>query len=258
MKSDVLLKSHLKTLRLPTFLREYEKVAHQCGKENKHYGTFLEELASLELSERDVRAIARRIHQATFPVVKELADFQFSIVPTINKKQIIDLSNGEFIRKRENVVFVGPPGVGKTHLAIAIGQEACRRGWKVKYLTASGLVNAYTEAREQKTVQKLEKMIVQNNLIIMDELGYIPFSQEGAENLFSFFSQCYERTSIIVTSNLPFSEWPQIFGGDERLAGALLDRLTHKVHVIEVKGDSYRLKDSLRQHQKGVNDDHLK
>ncbi len=107
-------------------------------------------------------------------------------------------------------------------------------------------------------MQKLEKVIVQNNLILIDELGFIPFSQEGAENLFSFFSQCYERTSIIVTSNLPFSEWPQIFGGDERLAGALLDRLTHKVHVIEIKGDSYRLKDSLRHQQKGGHDDNLK
>lgn len=247
MKSDVLLKSYLKALRLPTFLKEYEKVARQCGKENKHYGTFLEELASLELSDRETRATARKIRQATFPVEKELADFNFSIVPSVNKKQILDLSKGEFIRKRENIVFVGPPGVGKTHLAIVIGREACRRGWKAKYLTASGLVNAYTEAKEQKTIQKLEKVIVQNNLIIIDELGFIPFSQEGAENLFSFFSQCYERTSIIVTSNLPFSEWPQIFGGDERLAGALLDRLTHKVHVIEIKGDSYRLKDSLKQ-----------
>jgi DNA replication protein DnaC len=255
MKSDVLLKSYLKELRLPTFLREFEKVAQQCGKDNKHYGTFLEELSALELSERNVRSIARKIRQATFPVEKELSDFKFSIVPTINKKQIVELSKGEFIRKRENAVFVGPPGVGKTHLAIAIGREVCRRGWKVKYLTASGLVNAYTEAREQKTVQKLEKVIVQNNLIIMDELGYIPFSQEGAENLFSFFSQCYERTSIIVTSNLPFSEWPQVFGGDERLAGALLDRLTHKVHVVEVTGDSYRLKDSLKKREKGeIND----
>ncbi len=132
MKSDVLLKSHLKTLKLPTFLKEYEKVATQCGKANKHYGTFLEELAALELSERETRAIARKIRQASFPVEKKLSDFNFSIVPSVNKKQILELSRAEFIRKRENIVFVGPPGVGKTHLAIVIGREACRRGWKTR------------------------------------------------------------------------------------------------------------------------------
>jgi len=137
-------------------------------------------------------------------------------------------------------VFLGAPGVGKTHLTIALGREACARGLRVKFHTATGLATEYAEAREERTVLKLERAIERRDLIILDELGYVPLGQNGAENLFGFFSKCYERTSVIVTTNLPFSQWPQIFG-DERLTGALLDRLTHRVHVIEMKGKSYRL-----------------
>ncbi len=135
----------------------------------------------------------------------------------------------------------------KTHLAIAIGREACRRGHKVRFFTASGLVNTYIEAREERQILRLEKQICRNDLIVIDELGYIPLDRSGAEHLFGFFSRCYEQTSLIVTTNLPFAEWPQIFAEDERLAGALLDRLTHHVHILDITGDSYRLKDSLKK-----------
>ena len=145
--------------------------------------------------------------------------------------------------KRENLVLIGPPGVGKTHLAIALGREACRRGRSVKFFTAVGLATAYAEAREERHLQRLENYITKRDLIIIDELGYVPLGQDAAENLFNFFSRCYERTSLIVTTNLPFSEWPQVFG-DERLAGALLDRLTHRVHILEIPGESYRLRAS--------------
>ena len=183
-------------------------------------------------------------------MVKDLADFDFAAVPKLNKKRVLDLAQGAFIEQRANVVLNGAPGVGKTHLAIGLGREACRNGQKVRFFTASGLVNAYVEAREERHITRLENHIRRHDLIIIDELGYIPLDRVGAEHLFGFFSQCYEQTSLIVTTNLPFAEWPQIFADDERLAGALLDRLTHHVYIVDITGDSYRLKTSLKQQKK--------
>ena len=242
----VLLKSYLKTLKLPTIAREYQAIARTSTKGNEPYETYLQRLAEIEVQHRQSQAIARRLKQANFPMIKELGGFDFKSVPQINKKQIIDLSMCGFVDKRSNVVLTGPPGVGKSHLAIAIGREACRRGYKVRFFTAAELVNTYIEAREEKAVLRLEGYIRKCDLIIIDELGYVPFDRMGAEHLFGFFSQCYEQTSLIVTTNLPFAEWPQVFGDDERLAGALLDRLTHHVHVIEIITKSFRLNSSLK------------
>ncbi len=247
---QLLLSSYLKTLRLPTFLREYPAVARQSNEKDASYELFLQQLAELEVQHRQAQGILRRIKQAAFPVVKELSDFNFSTVPKLNKKRVLDLARCQFIEQRANVVLNGAPGVGKTHLAIAIGREACRRGHKVRFFTASGLVNTYIEARQERQVLRLEKHIGRNDLIVIDELGYIPLDRSGAEHLFGFFSQCYEQTSLIVTTNLPFADWPQIFAEDERLAGALLDRLTHHVHILDITGDSYRLKDSLKRNKK--------
>ena len=189
-------------------------------------------------------------------MTKELSGFDFKSIPQINKKQIIDLSMCGFIDKRSNVVFTGPPGVGKSHLTIAIGREACRRGYKVKFFTAAELVNTYIEARAEKTVLRLEGHIKKCDMIIVDELGYVPFDRIGAEHLFGFFSQCYEQKSLMVTTNLPFVDWPQIFGDDERLAGALLDRLTHHVHVIEIIAKSFRLNTSLKNNKRAEKVNH--
>jgi DNA replication protein DnaC len=243
--ANVLLAHYLKTLRLPTFGKEYAQVARQCGEENQRYEEYLQRLAEREVSARERNAIARRIKEAGFPAEKELSTYDFSAIPLLNKKRVLDLSKCEFAGKRENIVLVGPTGVGKTHLAIALGREACRRGLRVKYFTASGLATAYAEARGDREVRRIETFIRKRDLIVVDELGYVPLGQGSAENLFGFFSQCYERTSLIVTTNLPFASWTQVFG-DERLTGALLDRLTHHVHILEVQGDSYRLKESLR------------
>lgn len=245
----ILLKSHLKTLKLPTIQREYQAVARASAKDNEPYESYLQRLAEIEVVHRQTLAIARRLKQANFPMVKELEGFDFKAVPQINKKQIIDLSMCGFIDKRSNIVFTGPPGVGKSHLAIALGSQACRKGYKVRFFTAGELVNTYIEARQEKAILRLEGTIKKCDLIIIDELGYVPFDRIGAEHLFGFFSQCYEQTSLIVTTNLPFSDWPQVFGDDERLAGALLDRLTHRVTVVEIITESWRLNQSLKKNR---------
>jgi DNA replication protein DnaC len=251
MKESLLLKSHLKTLKLPTMLAQCVEVARQCTEGDASYEEFLERLAEREVAARQAKAVERRLRQAGFPAAKDLAEFDFAAVPKLNKKRILDLARGEFIEQRANVVLAGAPGVGKSHLAIALGREACRHGHRVRFFTAAGLVNTYLEAREQRQVLRLEAQIARCQLVVVDELGYIPLEKIGAEHLFGFFSQCYERTSLVVTTNLPFAEWPQIFAGDERLAGALIDRLTHRVHVIEIQGDSYRLQASLKAKKGG-------
>jgi DNA replication protein DnaC len=243
----MLLNSYLRSLKLPTMRAEYKSIARKCSQSNAAYEDFLQQLAELEVQHRTAAAIERRLRQAEFPMVKELSSYKFADVPKLNKKYVLDLARCQFIETRTNLVLTGPPGVGKTHLAIAFGREACRRGYKVKFFTASKLVNTYIEARQERTILKLEKNISRCDLIVVDELGYIPLDRIGAEHLFGFFSRCYELTSLIVTTNLPFADWPQVFADDERLAGALLDRLTHHVHILEIIADSFRLKSSLQK-----------
>jgi DNA replication protein DnaC len=249
--NTVLLESYLKTLRLPTFVKEYAKAARQSGERGDSHEVFLEHLAELEVNQRDSKASIRRLKQAGFPVDKDLSDFDFTAVPGLNRKKVLDLFTCRFIKEKASVVLLGAPGVGKSHLAVALGREACREGHGVKFFTASHLVNTYLEAREQRQVMRLEANIRKKDLIIVDELGYLPMDTRGAEHLFGFFSQCYEQVSLIVTTNLPFAEWPGIFAGDARLAGAVIDRLTHRVHIMEIAGESYRLKQSLKAKEGG-------
>ncbi len=242
-KPQVLLEHHLRALRLPVFLREHPTVAAQCAEEAGDYATFLLRLSERELIERERRGTERRIKIARFPAPKTMDDFDFEVAPSLNKKQVLELSKCEWIDKRENIIFLGNPGTGKTHLSIALGMAACQRGYNVRFFTAVNLVNSLMEARNERMLLNFQKRLAKASLLIVDELGYIPFSKTGAELLFDIFSQRYERGSIIVTSNLPFEEWTSVLES-ERLTGALLDRLTHRVHILPIEEVSYRLAQS--------------
>ena len=238
---QVLLAHYLKALKLPTFLREYDKQARQCAAEGVDHTGYLLRLAELELLERERRSVERRIRQARFPAVKSLDSFDFAAIPSLNKLLVLELARCEYVERRENVIALGNSGTGKTHVGLGLGLAACQKGLAVGFTTAAALVHELIEARDERRLLRLQKQLAAYRLLIIDELGYVPLSPTGAELLFEVFSQRYERGSVIVTSNLPFDEWTSMFGS-ERLTGALLDRLTHHVHILELNGDSYRLK----------------
>ena len=243
---QVLLEHHLKTLRLPTFLREYNKLARQCASEGVDHVRYLHRLAELELIDRERRMVERRIKAARFPVVKSLDAFDFKAIASLNKTLVLELARGEYIDRRENVIALGNSGTGKTHIALGLGLAACQKGLSVGFTTAAALVHELMEARDDKQLLRFQKRLAGYKLLIIDELGFVPLSKTGAELLFEVFSQRYEGGSTLVTSNLPFDEWTEVFGS-ERLTGALLDRLTHHVHILEMNGDSYRLNQSQKR-----------
>jgi DNA replication protein DnaC len=240
---QVLLAHHLKALKLPTFLREYDKVARQCAAESTDYPRYLLRLAELELIDRDRRMVERRIKAAKFPTVKSLDSFDFAALPSLNKALVMELARSEYVERRENIIAVGNSGTGKSHIGLGLGLAACQKGLSVGFTTAAALVHELIEARDEKRLLRLQRQLAGYKLLIIDELGYVPLSQTGAELLFEVFSHRYERGATIVTSNLPFDEWTSVFGS-ERLTGALLDRLTHHVHILEMNGESYRLAQS--------------
>ena len=229
----MLLEHHLKELKLPTFLREYGKAAEQCAAESVDQPGYLLRLAELELIDRHNRMVDRRIKAARFPATKSIDTFDFLAIPSVNKHLIMQLARCEYIERNENVIVVGNSGTGKTHVALGLGLTACQRGLSVGFTAATALVHELIEARDER------------RLLIVDELGFVPLSKTGAELLFEVFIQRYERGSILVTTNLPFDEWTEVFGS-ERLTGALIDRLTHRVHIMEMNGESYRLRESRR------------
>ena len=249
--STVLLKHHLKALRLPTILGECEKVAGRCATENVDHLGFLLQLCELELVDREQRAAERRLKAARFPNVKTLEDFDFGAQPSLNKVLIAELMRCAYLDQRESVILLGNPGTGKTHLATALAMEACRRGKRVRFWRVIELVTHLMEAREEKNLLRLKNQLAKLDLLVLDELGYVPTSKVGAELLFDVISTAYERTSIIVTTNLPFEQWTEVLGS-QRLVGATLDRLTHRCHILEATGESYRLKDAKRRHRQGA------
>jgi DNA replication protein DnaC len=250
---QLLLAHHLKALKLPTFLREYDKLARQCAAEGVDHVRYLLRLAELELIERERRMVERRIKEAKFPAVKGLDSFDYLALPSLNKALVLELARSEYVARRENIIAVGNSGTGKTHIALGLGLAACQKGLSVGFTTAAAMVHELIEARDEKRLLRQQRQLANYKLLIIDELGYVPLSQTGAELLFEVFSQRYERGATIVTSNLPFDEWTSVFGS-ERLTGALLDRLTHHVHILEMNGESYRLAQSRRRSRRSPPD----
>jgi DNA replication protein DnaC len=245
----VLLDHFLKQLKLPTMLREYGSVAAVCAREGQDHLAFLLRLVERELIEREQRAAQRRIKAARFPVLKTLDTFQFDAQPSINQQLVLELVRGEYLDTQENLLLMGNPGTGKTHLATALGHAACTDGKRVRFFSVTALVTQLLEAREERQLERFLKRLEKQHLLILDEFGYVPFSKAGAELLFEVVSRAYERTSLIVTTNLPFEHWTEVLG-NERLTGALLDRLTHRVHILEANGESFRLRDAKQRAQR--------
>ncbi len=249
MSNDLLIRSHLKRLRMPVIAQNYAPLAKEAAARNQTFSDYLLALLEGEVLQREENAQKMRLSRARFPAVKTLDSFEFGAIRSLNKALVLELARGSFVDRRENVIFMGSYGTGKTHLAIALGVAACRLGKRVRFYTAASLINDLLEAQAQLRIARLQASLARCDLIILDELGFVPFSKEGAEALFTFCSSRYERGSLVITTNLEFGRWKEIFG-DEALTGALLDRLTHRCQILELNGESYRFKESMRRKEK--------
>ncbi len=245
-KTTVLLQHHLKQLKLPTMLAVCEKLAAQAAHDNLDHLAFLLQLCEQELIDREQRAALRRLKAAKFPAHKTLDEFDFASRPSLNKPLVLELLAGDYLEAKENVLIVGPSGTGKTHVASALGIAACAAGKRVRFFRVTELITFMLEAKEERQLLRLRQQLGKLDLLILDELGYVPASKAGAELLFDAISTAYERNSVIVTTNLPFENWTEVLG-NERLTGAALDRLTHRCHILEAAGESYRLQDAKRR-----------
>ena len=242
---------HLKSLRLPTVAAECEKVAAQAAQDNADHLSYLLRLTELELLEpRNGRPNAGSRRRG-FPTIKTLETFDFAARPSVNKALVAELMRCEYIDKKENILMVGNPGTGKSHLATALAAQACAKGYRVRFIRTTELVTALIEARDERSFLRLKGQFAKLDLLVLDELGDVPATKVGSELLFDVISTAYERTSLIVTTNLPFESWTEVLGS-ERLTGATLDRLTHRCRIIETKGESYRLQDAKARTGRGA------
>jgi DNA replication protein DnaC len=250
---NLLLDSHLKRLHLPTVEKNYERVAEEAVQNNISHLSFLRCLLDLEIQHRDYNAQRQRLRRAGFPSSKDLERFDFTALPNINKSLILELSRGAYLKEFFNIIFLGNIGTGKTHLATSFGTLACQQGHSVKYCTVAGLATELLEAHDERRLAKMKQQLAKVELLILDELGMVPFHKDAANLLFQVINDRYERKSTIITTNLEFSNWTQVFGAAP-LTAALLDRLTHRCHIIEMNGDSYRFKESMKRKKKHKTD----
>lgn len=246
MEVNLLLETHLKTLRLTTMREQYRQVADDAAHANLGYDRYLLSLAEQEVAQRQLAAQRQRIKAARFPVLKELADFDFSAIPQLNKQRVLDLARGEYLSQKAHLILVGNPGLGKTHVASGLALSACRQGHRVRFYNAATLVNELILAQEEHRLPKFLAAALSQQLIVVDELGFIPFSTSGAQLVFQFCSALHERVSLLITTNLRFADWVQVFGS-EQLTAALLDRLTCRAHILEFLGESFRFRQRMQQ-----------
>lgn len=240
------IESYLRLLRLPAINREYEAVAREARDQGWDYEEYLKQLVEAEVRSRQDKGVGLRLKQARFPDLKTLDQLDWSAMEGLSRPKISELSTCEYIKCGEAVIFAGPIGTGKTHLAIALGVEAARRRLKVAFARAADLVRDLLEARDDRVLARLHQRMMRVDLLIIDELGFVPFDRAGGELLFNLLSDRYERRSTMITTNLAFSEWVQVFG-NEKLTTALLDRLSHHSHIITTKGSSFRTSKKTRR-----------
>lgn len=246
------LQANLKALNLSHMARQVEGALRQARQGGIGYEEFLIELTCAELQARANSRLERRMREAKFPLVKTLEMFDPAAAPELDIRLLRELTAGGYIQERRNVIFLGRSGTGKTHLVTALGIEACKNNFRSRFVSCCGLVNELIEARQERALQRLIQKYVRYDLLILDELGYIPFSKEGSELLFQVLAERHERGSVMITTNLGFADWTQVFG-DATMTAALLDRLTHKAYIINCSWESYRLKQSLKEKGKRSN-----
>lgn len=237
-----LVRALARELKMPSVARGVEQLIRDAEKEKWSYAELLNETLAGEVASRNTSSVRTRIAEAHFPEHKTLDDFDFKLADGIEQAQIVELGKCAFVDRHESLVFVGPVGTGKTHLAIAIGIEAAKLRKRVAFFRAADLVRQLIEAKDKHELGRLERKLQRVDVLILDELGFVPFDRQGGELLFNIFSQRHQRRSSIVTSNLAFSEWPTVLGGDEKLAAALLDRLAETATVVTTKGKSFRMR----------------
>ena len=241
MKIESLMQALL-SLHLKTMAEMLEEILKQGEKENLSTVDILSLLASQEIASREQRRVKTRVAQANFPVFKTLDSFDFSFPKSINKSQILSLFDLHFVEKKENAILMGPPGTGKTHIGLALGYQACLHGMKTLFTTAMNLINQLSASLADHSFLKAMKLFTSPSLLIIDELGYLPVDKQGAELLFQVISNRYECGSIVVTTNRAFRDWGAILNNDNTLASAMIDRLVHHGALVQIKGDSYRVK----------------
>ncbi len=246
-----LLESYLRQLKLPTFVQNYQAFAQDAARSNLSFERYLFGLAEAEVLQKEANRVERCIANAKFPVLKALDSFDFSVVGGITQARVIELAQGDYLAKKESILLVGNPGLGKTHIATGLALAACKQSKKVRFFGAAGLVNDLLAAGKELRFSKFMAPILKSDLVVLDEVGFIPFTTEGAQSLFQFCSDLYERVSMIVTTNLRFADWTSIFG-DEKMTAALLDRLTHKGHILEFIGESYRFRQRMHMEEQAT------
>lgn len=236
--TEAAIDQHCRLLRLPTIAAQCQRLAKDAVQQQQPYLTYLAELLSAEVDERERHTIERRIKESRLPRIKTLEDFDFSATPLVSAPQIRELAEGGYINRAEPIIFIGDSGTGKTHLATGLCLAACRQKKRVRFITAAGLVNELVEAQHHNQLGRALQRWTRYDLIAIDEMGYVPFAQVGAELMFQVISERAERATLVITTNLPFSEWTQVFP-NARLCKALLDRITDRATIIETGSDSY-------------------